>query len=399
MDKVSQGVMKAIVGKGITNSCFPSTHVDSAALTNRYFSHQAPERTSHKSHRRWLSDKDLRHTHNLMPERSAPIDVPSAKTTLGCQRRPCGSTVMAPATGPTPEIELKVPFPHFLNMGSHYAHPHSNMDHRFLPEKPPTPSFIIPLTNMSQKDLQKEKDASVREMLKTKAIRQWKIERTEKFLPPPFAPSADYSYGPEDFELADDFDRIIFLPLEEELLTWYWSNDITSPIASARSAMPIQQDIEPSFSHPQLIRVKAEGDLAAWKMSKQKQVQWARGSEKPKCPEYHISQAKPNHKTSGASAQPSVPMKRLLSHESEAGESSFSVAAEAAQRLYMAEVTTEEPNESSEVDFCSSEESYDGSEWTDEDSDYYDDPTPDLFMATEEPLWSIEKGKARCVEV
>ncbi|KAK0509716.1 hypothetical protein JMJ35_008110 [Cladonia borealis] len=382
MDKFFQGVMKVIVGK---------------ALTNRYLSHQDPKRTSQKSHRRWLSDKDLRHTHNLMPERSVPIDAPSAKTSLGCQRRPCGSTVMAPATGPTPEMELEIPFPHFLNMSSHHAHPHSNMDHRFLPEKPPTPSFMIPLTHKSQKELQEEKDAEDQEMLKTKAIRQWKIKRSKEFLPPPFAPPADYSYGPEDFELADDFDRIIFLPLEEELLTWYWSNDITSRIASARSAMPTQQDIEPS-SHPQLIRVKAEGDLAAWKMSKQKQVQWARDSEKPKNPESHISQEPNIFKSSDPGAQPCVPMKRLQSHESEAGESS-SLAAEAPQTLHGVEGPTEESHESSEVDFYSSEESYEGSEWTDEDSDYYDDPSSDLFISTKQSSWSSEKGKARCVEV
>ena len=398
MDKFFQGVLKAIVGKGITDSCFPSTHVDSAALTNRYLSHQVPERTSQKSHRRWLSDKDLRHIHKPMPERSAPIDVPSAKTSLGCQRRPCGSTVMAPATGLTPKMELEIPFPHFLNMSAHHAHPHSNMDHIFVPEKQPMPSFVIPPSHMSQKELQEEKDAEDQEMLKTKAIRQWKIKRSKEFRPPPFAPPADYSYGPEDFELADDFDRIIFLPLEEELLTWYWSDDITSCLASARSAMPTQQDIEPSYSHPQLIRVKAEGDLAAWKMSKQKQAQWARDSEKPKCPEYHISQElNLKGSSSDSSAQPSVPMKRLQSHESEAGESSSSVAG-APQTLYRAEVPTEEPNESSEMDFYSSEESYEGSEWTDEDSDYYDDPTPDLFMATEVPSWSREKRKVRCVE-
>ena len=402
MDKVFECVMRVIVGKGITAPCFLPTHVDSAALTNRYLSHQLPERisqdTSQKKYRRWLSDNDLRNTHNFMPERSAPIDVPSAKTSLGCPRRPCGSTVMAPATGPTPEIELKIPFPRFLNVNSHHAHPHSNMDHRYLPGGPPTPSFMVPVTHKSQKELREDKDAGDWELQKTKAIRQWKIERTNSFPPPPLAPLQDYPYGPEDFELADDFDRIIFLPLEEELLTWYWSDDVTSRIASARSALPIHQDIEPSFGHPQLIRVKAKGDLAAWKMSGQKQVQWGRDSEEPKCPEDHISQEL-TPKSSEAGAQPSVPMKRRQSHhESEAVEPSY-FAVGTPQTLYRAEVPTKEAHQSSEMDFYSSEESYEGSEWTNEDSDYYDDPTPDFFMATEKPSWSREKGKARCGEV
>ena len=394
MDKFSKGVMKAIVGKGIRISCFLCTHVDSAALTKRYVSHQGLERTSEKSHRLWLSNEVLRHTHNFMPERSAPIDIPGAKESLGCQRLACASTVKALTTRPTPEMEMEIPFPHFSNISSHHAHPHSNMDQRFLPEKPPTPPFVVALTHQSQKGLQEEKDAEDREMLKRKAVRQWKIERTKKFPPPPFAPPADYSYGLEDFELADDFDRIIFLPLEEELLTWYWSDDITSRIASARCAMPTRQDIE-SSSHPQLFRVKAEGDLAAWKIPKQKQVQWARDLQKPKRPESHMSQEL-NPTSRDSSAQPSVPT-RLQAHESEVAESSY-FAAETPQTLCRLEVPTEGPHASSEMDFYSSEESYEGSEKSDEDSDYYDDPSPDLCISTEEPSWSGEKGKARCVE-
>ena len=394
MDKFSQGVMKAIVGKGITVSCFLSTRVDSAALTKRYVSLQGSERTSEKSHRLRLSNQDLRHTHNFMPERSAPIDIPSANKSLGCQRWPCGSTVKVPTTRATPEMELEIPFPHFLNMSSHHAHPHSNLDQRSLPEKPATPPFLIPLAHKSQKELQEEKDAEDRETQKRKAVQQWKIKRTKEYLPPPFAPPADHSYGPEDFELADDFDRIVFLPLDEELLTWYWSDDITSRIASARGAMPTGQNIEPS-SHPQLFRVKAEGDLAAGKITKQKQVQWARDSEKPKHPESYMSKEL-NHKSCDFSAQPSMP-KTLQSHESKAGESSY-CAAEAPQTLHRLEVPTEEPHESSEDDFYSSEESYEGSEETDEDSDYYDDPSPDLCISTEEPSWPSEKGKARCIE-
>ena len=397
MDNFLEAVMKVIVGKGITVPRFLSTHVDSAALTNRSLSHQLPERTSQdtsqKSHKRSLPYKDLRYT---LPERSAPIDVPSAKTSLACQRRPCGSTVMAPATGPTPEIAMKIPFPHFMNISSHHAHPHSNMDQILLPEKPPTPSLVIPLTHKSQKELQEEKDAEDREMLKTKAIRQWKLKRSHEFLPPHFTPPTNYSYGPEDFELADDFDRIIFLPLEDELFTWYWSDDITSHLASAQSAVPTHQDIEPSFRHPQLIRVKAEGDLAAWKLTAQKQVQWARDSKKPKCPEPQISQEPNNPESFDSSPQHFVPTKRLQSHESEAGES-LDLAVGTPQTLHKAEVPTKEPHEFSEKDFYSSEESYEGSEWTDDDSDYYDDPTPDLFIANEEPSWSRNKGKARCV--
>ncbi len=252
----------------------------------------------------------------------------------------------------------------------------------------------MPLTHKSQNELQEEKDAEVRERLKRKAIRQWKVERTKDFLPPPFATPADYSYGPEDFELADDFDRIIFLPLEEELLTWYWSDDITSRIASSRGAMPRRKDIE-SFNHGRLFRVKADGDLAAWTIPKQKQVQWARDLKKPQRPESHMSQEL-NPKSCDSSVQPSMP-KKLQSHESEAGKSSH-FAAEAPQTLHRLEVPTEEPHESSEMDYYSSEESYEGSEETDEDSDYYDDPSPDLYISTEEPSWSSEKGKARCVE-
>ena len=394
MNNFSQGVMKAIVGKGITVSCFLSTHVDSAALTKRCVSHQHSERTSEKSHRLRLSEKDLRHTHNFMPERSAPIDIPSAKKSVGCQGWPRGSTVKVPITRATPEMELEIPFPHFLIMSSHHAHPHSNMDQISLPEKPPTPPFVLPLTHKSQKELQEEKDAEDREMQKRKAVRQWKIERAKEFLPPPFAPPADHSYGPEDFELADDFDRIIFLPLDEELLTWNWSDDITSRIASGRGAMPTGQDIEPP-SHPQLFRVKAEVDLAAWKIPKQKQVRWARDLEKPKRPESQMSQEL-NPKSCDSSAQPSVP-KRLQSRESEAWGSTYS-AAEAPQTLHRLEVPTKELHDSSETDFYSSEESYEGSEETDEDSDYYDDPSPDLCISNEEPSWSSEKGKLRCIE-
>ena len=398
MDSFLQGVMKVIVGKGIIVVRFLCTHVDSPALTNRHLSHQVPERTLQKSHKQWLSDKDLRHTHNFMPERSAPIDVPSAKTSLGCQRRPCGSTVMAPATGPTPEIEMKIPFPQFLNINSHPAHPHSNMDYRSLPEKPPTPALVNPFSYIPQKELQAEKDAEDREALKAKAIQQWKIERSKEFLPPPFAPPADYSYGPEDFELADDFDRIIFLPLEEELLTWYWSDDITSRLASDRNAMPTRHDLEPLFSHPQLIRVKAEWDLAAWKLSKQKQVRWTRDSEKPRCPESLNSQEPNNPESCESGAQPSVPMKRLQSHHESEDENSPFAAAGASSTLHRAEALTKESHEFSEKDFYSSEESYQGSAWTDENSDYYNDPTPGLFMATEEPSWFREEGESemRC---
>ena len=105
-----------------------------------------------------------------------------------------------------------------LNMSSHHAHPHSNMDHRLFPEKPSTPPFLIPFTHKSQKEIQEEKYAEALEMLKRKAVRRWKIERINNFPPPRFAPPADYSYGPEDFELADDFDRIIFLPWRKSFL-------------------------------------------------------------------------------------------------------------------------------------------------------------------------------------
>lgn len=381
--------MKAILGKGITVSCFLSTRVDSAALMKRYVPNQGSERRPQQSHRRLQSDKDLRTTNCYMPERSAPIDIPSAKKSLGCRRWPCASMLKAPTIRPTPEIELKIPFPHFSNMSSHHARPHYNMDHRSLPEKPPTPPFVIPLTLKSQKELQKEKDAEVREMLKRKAIREWKIERTKDFPSPPFIPPADYSYGPEDFELADDFDHIIFLPLEEELLIWYWSDDITSRIASARGAMPTRQDIASSMQ-TQLFRVKAEGDLTAWRAPKQKQMQWARHLEKPKRPEFHMSQDH-NPKNYDSSAQPSVP-KGFQTYESEAGKSSYS-ATEAPQMLHKLEVPTEGPHESFGSDFYSSEESYEGSEETDEDSDYYDDPSPDLYTSTEEPSGSIEKEK------
>ncbi len=372
-----------------------STHVDSAALTKRHVHQKGSERTPPKSQRRWQSDKDLRHTHYLKPERSAPIDIPGAKKSLECQRYPNGSTVKAPATRPTPEMELEIPFPQFLNMSLHHARPHLNMDHRLLPEKPPTPPFVIPFTHKSQTEIQEEKNAEVREMLKRKAVQQWKIERIEEFLPPPFAPPDDYSYGPEDFDLAEDFDHIVFLPLEEELLTWYWSDDIASRIAPARDEVPRQKDIE-SSTHPPLFRVKADGDLAAWKTPKQKQVQWARGLEKPKRPESHMSQEL-NLKRCDPSAQPSVP-KGLQFYVSEAGESS-SFATEAPQTLHRLEAPYEEPRESAELYCDSSEESCEWSEESDEDSDYYDDPSPDLCISTEEPSWSSEKGRARCVEV
>lgn len=330
-----------------------------------------------------------------MLKRSAPIDIPSAKKSLGYQRCPSGSTVKAKTTRTTPDIELEIPFPQFLNMSSHHAHPHSNMDHRLLPEQPPTPPFLIPFTHKSKEELQEEKDAEVRETLKTRAVRRWKIERTKSFPPPPFAPPAEYSYGPEDFELADDFDRIIFLPLEEELLTWYWSDDIVCRMASARGAVRTRQDIE-SSTHRQLFRVKADGDLAAWRTSKQKQIKWAHDLEKPKCPESHMSQEL-NLKGCNSSAQPSVP-KGLQSHGSEAKEPSSS-AAEAPQTLHRLDMLCEEPRGLAERDFYSSDESYEGSEWTDDDSDYYDDPSSDLYISTEEPSRSSGKGKARCVEV
>ena len=337
---------------------------------------------------------DVRHTNYYMPERSAPIDIPGAKKSLGCQRCPCVATVKAPTTRPTPEIELEIPFPQFSNMSSHHARPHSNMDHRSLPEKPPTPPFVIPLSHNSQEESQEEKDAEVREMLKRKAVRQWKIKRSKDFPPPPFAPPADYSYSPQDFELADDFDRIIFLPLEEELLIWYWSDDITSRIAPARGALPTRQDIS-SSRRPRLFRVKAEGDLAACKIPKQKQIQWAHVLEKPKRPESRMPQEL-DPKSRYSSTQPYAP-KSIQSRKPEAVESS-SFAAEALQTLHRLGVPTGEPHEFSKSDFDSSEESYEGSDETEEDSDYYDDPTPDLYISTEEPSWSSGKGKARCVE-
>ena len=356
--------------------------------------HHGSERTPQENHRRWQSDMDVRHTNYCMPERSAPIDIPGAKKSLGCQRCPCAPTVKAPTTRPTPEIESEIPFPQFSNMSSHHACPHSNMDHRSLPEKPPTPPFVIPFSHKSQEELQEEKDAEVREMLKRKAVRHWKIKRTKDFPPPSFAPPADYSYSPQDFELADDFDRIIFLPLEEELLIGYWSDDITSHVAPARGALPTRQDID-SARRPQLFRVKAEGDLAACNIPKQKQIQWARVLEKPKRPESRIPQEL-NPKSCDSSTQPFAP-KSIQSREPEAMESS-SFAAEAPQTLHRLGLPTEEPHESSESDFDSSEESYEGSDETEEDSDYYDDPTSDLYISTEEASWSSEKGKARCVE-
>ena len=330
-----------------------------------------------------------------MLERSAPIDIPSGKKSLGFQRCPYRSTVKVPTTITTPEMELKIPFPDFLNMSSHHAHPHSNMDHRLLPDKPPTPPFLIPFTHKSRKELQEEKYAEAMEMLKRRAVRRWKIERTKSFPPPRFAPPAGYSYGPEDFELADDFDRIIFLPLEEELLTWYWSDDITFRMASARGDTPTRQDIG-SSTHRQLVRVKADGDLAAWKTSKQKQIQWPHNSESSKRPKSHISREL-NLNARDSSAQPSVP-KGLQLHISEVGESS-SIAAAAPQTPHRLEASTEKPREFAEMDYYSSDESYEGSEWTDDDSDYYDDPSPALYISTAEPPRSSDKGKARCVGV
>ena len=378
-----------------SRSCFLLTHVDSAAVTKRHVHQKGSEHTPPNSHRRWKSDKDLRYTHCFKLERSAPIDVPGAKKSLGCQRYPSASTVKAPTIRPTPEMELEIPFPQFLNMTSHHARPHFNMDHRLLPEKPPTPPFLIPFTHKSQTEIQEEKNAEVREMLKRNAVQQWKIERTREYLPPPFAPPDDHSYGPEDFDLADDFDHIIFYPLEEELLTWYWSDDIVSRIASARGDITRQQDIK-SSTHRPLFRVKADGDLAAWKTPKQKQVQWARELENPKRPEPHMSQEL-NLNRCDPSAQPSVP-KGLQFYVSEAGEP-LSFAAEAPQTLHRLEAPHEEPRESAEMDYNSSEESYEWSEESDEDSDYYDDPSPDLCISTEVPSWSSEKGKARCIEV
>ena len=356
--------------------------------------HHGSERTPQENHRRWQSDMDVLHTNYSMPERSAPIDMPSAKKSPGCQSCPCVATVKAPTTRPTPEIELEIPFPQFSNMSSHHARPHSNMDHRSLPEKPPTPPLVIPLSHKSQEELKEEKDAKVREMLKRQAVRQWKIKRTKDFPPPPFAPPADYSYSPQDFELADDFDRIIFLPLEEELLIWYWSDDITSRIAPARGALTTRQDMN-SSKRPQLFRVKAEGDLAACKIPKHKPIQWARVLEKPKRPESRMPQEL-NRKSFDPSTQLSAP-RSIQSCEPEAMESS-SFAAEAPQTLHRLGVPTEEPHESSESDFDSSEESYEGSDETEEDSDYYDDPAPDLYISTEEPSWSSVKEKVRCVE-
>ena len=279
-------------------------------------------------------------------------------------------------------------------MSSHHAHPHSNMDHRLLPDKPPTPPFLIPFTHKSQKELQEEKYAEAMEILKRRAVRRWKIERTKSFPPPRFAPPVGYSYGPEDFELADDFDRIIFPPLEEELLTWYWSDDIAFRMASARSVTPTRQDIGPS-THRQLFRVKADGDLAAWKTSKQKQFHWAHGIEKAKRPKSHMSREL-NLKHCDPNAQPSV-SKGRQSLVFETGESSC-LSAEDPPTLHMLEVSTEEHHESAEMDFYSSEESYEGSDWTDDHSDYYDDPSPDLCISTKETSSSREKGKARCLE-
>lgn len=329
-----------------------------------------------------------------MLERSAPIDIPSGKKSPGCQRCPCRATVKVPTTRPTPGMEMEIPFPEFLNMSSHHAHPHSTMDHRLLPDKPPTPPFLITFTHKSQKEFQEEKYDEAMDMLKRRAVRRWKIERTKSFPPPRFAPPTGYSYGPEDFELADDFDRITFLPLEEELLTWYWSDDITFRMASAQGDTPTRQDIG-SSTHRQLFRVRAEGDLAAWKTSKQKQIQWAHDSEEPKRPESHMTQ-KLNLKRCGSGAQRSVPRGREL-QVSEVGEASSS-AAEALQTLHMLEASSEEPHESADMDYYSSEESYEGSKWTDDDSDYYDDPSPDLCISTEKPSSSREKGKARCLE-
>ena len=263
------------------------------------------------------------------------------------------------------------------------------MDHRLLPDKPPTPPFLITFTLKSQKELQEEKYAEAMDMLKRRAVQRWKIERTKSFPPPRFAPPTGYSYGPEDFELADDFDRIIFLPLEEELLTWYWSDNITFRMASAPDDTPPQQDIG-SSTNRQLFRVKADGDLAAWKASKQKQIPWAHNLEKPKCPESHMTQEL-NLKRCDSRAQPSVP-EGLQLRVSEVGEASYSVA-ETPQTLHMLEASTKGPYESADMDCYSSEESYEGSEWIDDDSDYSEDPNPDLYISTGGPSRSMTRAK------
>ena len=277
-------------------------------------------------------------------------------------------------------------------MSSHHAHPHSNMDHESFSKKPPTPPFLIPFTLKSQKELQEEKHAEAMELLKRRAIRRWKKERTKSFPPPRFAPPAGYSYGPEDFEFADDFARIIFLPLEEEPLTCYWNEDIVFRMASAQGDKPTRQNIGSSTLR-QLFRVKADVDLKA---SEQKQIQWAHDLEKPKRPERHMTH-EPNLKRGDSSVQPSAP-KGIRLQVSEVGEASSS-AAEAPQTLHMLEASTEEPHEYADGYFYSSEESYEGSEWTDDDSGYYDDPSPDLYISREESQSSRAKGKARVVEI
>ena len=266
------------------------------------------------------------------------------------------------------------------------------MDHELFSKKPLTPPCLIPLTYKSQEELQEEKHAEAMELLKKRAIRRWKEERTKSFPPPRFAPPAGYSYGPEDFEFADDFDRIIFLPLEEEPLTRYWSEDIVFRMASAQGDKPTRQNIG-SSTHRQLFRVKADVDLKA---SEQKQIQWAHDLEKPKRPESHMAREL-NLKRRESSAQPSGP-KGLQLQVSEVGEASSS-ATKAPQTLHMLEASTEEPYESADRAFYSSEERYEGSEWTDDDSGYYDDPSPDLYTSRDESPSSRAKGKARVVAV
>lgn len=300
----------------------------------------------------------------------------------------------AEPTRTTPEIELEIPFPQFLNMSSHHAYPHSSMDHGLLPEKSPTPPFLTHFMHKSRKGLQEEKYAEAMEMLKKRAVQQWKTERTKRFPPPRFAAPAGYSYSPEDFELADDFDHIIFPPLEEEPLIMHWSDDITFRVASARDDTPTREDIG-SSTHRPLFRVKADGNLAAWKPSKQKHVQWADDLESQKRPKSHMTQ-KLNPNTCDSGAQPSVPKGFQL--HIEVGESS-SAAAAAAQTPHRLEASTENPRKIAEMDFYSTDESYEGSEWTDDDSDYYDDPSADLRISTAEPPRSRDKGKGRAVDV
>ena len=266
------------------------------------------------------------------------------------------------------------------------------MDHESFSKKPLTPPCLIPLTYKSQEELQEEKHAEAMELLKRRAIRLWKKERTKSFPPPRFAPPKGYSYGPEDFEFADDFDRIIFLPLEEEPFNRYWEEDLVFRMASAKSDKPTRQNIG-SSTHRQLFRTKADVNLRA---SEQKRIQWAHNLEKPKRPERHMTQ-EPNLKCGDPSVQPSAP-KGIRLEVSEVREASSS-AAEAAQTRRMLEASTEEPHESADRGFYSSEGSYEGSDLTDDDSDYYEEPSSDLYNSRAESSSSREKGKARLVDV